>query len=78
MESISVKQARQKFARLVDRAQRGASVMITRRGKRVAKLTPVAEPPSEGMPDLTQFRASLGKPKRRGATIKELRNDQRY
>jgi prevent-host-death family protein len=77
MKTVSIKQARQQFSRLVDQAQTGSSVVITRRGRKVATLGPFGGGRKGGMPDLTEFRASLGKPKGR-ATIEELRRDQRY
>ncbi|MBI5725924.1 MAG: type II toxin-antitoxin system prevent-host-death family antitoxin [Planctomycetes bacterium] len=59
MTSVSVKNARQKFASLVRAAQRGRSVAITRRGKKVARIVP-AEPPEAGpLPSLAEFRASI-------------------
>lgn len=75
MESVNVKEARQKFARLVGQARRGRSVTLTRRGKAVALLTP-PEPAHRRFPDLSAFRASLGKPSK--SIIGKLRENQRY
>jgi len=77
MKSVNVKQARQKFSQLVEQARNGDSVVITRRGRKVATLGPVSSSRKEGLPDLAGFRASLGKPSR-GSAIDRLRRDQRY
>jgi antitoxin (DNA-binding transcriptional repressor) of toxin-antitoxin stability system len=53
-------------------------VTITRRGQKVAKLTGVAQKKGAGLPDLTEFRASL-KNGRKGhkITIEDLRRAER-
>ncbi len=79
MESISIKTARQQFARLVDSAERGRRVTITRRGKAVAQIAPVTSAKRPRLPDLTSFRASLGKPAGKSAAgIRHLRERERY
>jgi prevent-host-death family protein len=79
MDTMSVRQARQKFAEIIKKAEAGGSVVITRRGRRVAKVVPTAEPKRRGLPDLSAFRASLGKIKNRPeATIQALRANERY
>jgi prevent-host-death family protein len=77
MASVSVKEARQKFAQLVETARCGTPVTITRRGRKVARLTGVAQKKG-GLPDLTEFRASL-KAGRKGrkTTIEDLRRAER-
>jgi prevent-host-death family protein len=78
METMSVKQARQKFAQIIKKAEGGSSVVITRRGRRVAKVVPSVESKPGGFPDLTAFRASLGKVAKRGrGTIEALRKAER-
>ena len=78
MKTVSVKQARQQFSRLIEQAGGGSSVLITRRGRTVACLGPASPPQKAGLPDLAEFRNSLGKPKRRGGSIERLRKAQRY
>jgi antitoxin (DNA-binding transcriptional repressor) of toxin-antitoxin stability system len=79
METISVKDARRQFARLIGDVQRGRCVALTRRGKTVAKIAPLGRPERPRLPDLTAFRASLGKPPRKSkATIRTLRDQERY
>jgi prevent-host-death family protein len=78
MKTVSIKEARQKFAQLIESAQRGDSISITRRGQKVAELTGVAQGPRERLPDLAAFRASL-KSGRAGqrTTIDDLRRNER-
>jgi len=79
MDRISIKNARQQFAKLLTAAQRGRSVTITRRGKPVAKIGPVGPSEQRQFPDLTEFRASLGKrSKSSRANIEKLRDLERY
>jgi prevent-host-death family protein len=79
MDSMSVKDARQQFAKLVNAAWRGRSIAITRRGKTVAQINPVAGTKRPKLPNMTAFRESLGKPvKDSKATIRRLRDQERY
>ena len=43
MDEIGLFEAKNKFSELVDRAERGEEIVITRRGKAVAKLAPAGE-----------------------------------
>jgi len=67
MDDVNLKEARRRLGKLVDAAERGETVVITRRGRKVARLVPMAERPLPGLPDLTDFRASL-KPRGRSLT----------
>lgn len=58
MATVSLKHARQRLGELVDAAAHGETVVITRRGRRVARLVAIDASP-EPLPDLTAFRASL-------------------
>jgi prevent-host-death family protein len=75
---VSLKQARQRLGDLVDAATRGETVVITRRGRGVARLVALDASP-ERLPDLTAFRASL---QMQGAPLSETvlaaRRDERY
>jgi prevent-host-death family protein len=42
MDEIGLFEAKNKLSELVDRAERGEEVVITRRGKPVAKLVPIS------------------------------------
>lgn len=80
MKSISVKEARKRLSGLLRAAERGETVTITRRGKRVAKLVPAHDKPRKGLPDLSEFRASLGV--KEGVSLSdaviEMRKEERY
>ena len=67
MDDVNLKEARRRLGQLVDAAERGETVVITRRGRKVARLVPMHERARPGLPDLTDFRASL-KPKGRSLT----------
>jgi prevent-host-death family protein len=43
MDEVGLFEAKNKLSELVDRAERGEEVVITRRGKAVAKLVPAVE-----------------------------------
>ena len=59
MDTINLKEARKRLGQLVEAAERGESVVITRRGRRVARIVPAAQKKRRGLPDLTELRASL-------------------
>ena len=67
MNAVNLREARRRLGKLVDAAERGEPTVITRRGKKVARLVPIQERPLAGLPDLSHFRASL-KPKGRSLT----------
>jgi prevent-host-death family protein len=78
MKAISVKEARQKFAQLIETAQRGTPITITRRGRKVAELIGAAGEVQGKLPDLTAFRSSLkGGRKGKRTTIDDLRQSER-
>ena len=79
MDSMSIKDARQQFAKLVNSAGRGRKVAITRRGRPVAQITPIQSGARPRLPDLSAFRNALGKPvAKSAATIRHLRMGKRY
>jgi len=74
---ISVKEARQKFSSLLDKVAHGNEIIITRRGRRVAKLVTAAK--DAKLPQLKRFRGELkvtGKPL--SQTVIENRSGERY
>ena len=78
MTTVSIREARIHLSELVDAANRGETVVITRHGRTVARLSPPS-PAKESFPDLAKFRASLkvkGKPL--SQTVRELRDQERY
>ena len=79
MGPVNLKEARRRLSALVTAAERGESVVITRRGKDVARLVPPAPGPLQPFPDLAEFRASI-KIKGRGLTdeLLAMRREERY
>jgi len=79
MTTVGIKNARQNLARLIETAQRGAPITITRRGKQVATLTGIAPAPAPKFPDLAAFRAALKSACRgRCVTVADLRRAERW
>ena len=79
MGTMSIREARKRLSELVAAAERGESVTITRRGRKVARLGPVAPEGGRRLPDLSEFRASIqvrGKPL--SETVVALREQERF
>ena len=77
MSEVNVKELREQLAQYIAQAEAGEEIVITRRGKVVARLMPPETTPPE-FPDLTEFRASI---KLQGegplATLLKLRDEAR-
>ncbi|MBI9082299.1 MAG: type II toxin-antitoxin system Phd/YefM family antitoxin [Desulfobacterales bacterium] len=77
MLEINVKEARSRFSDLLNRVERGEEVVITRRGKKIARLIPTE---SHGnLPSLKNFRAGIkvsGQPV--SQTVVDQRDEERY
>ena len=76
---INAREARQRFSELLDLAERGENVIVTRRGKPAVRL--VAEQQVEAtqpLPDLTAFRASITVHESLTDTLLEERDNARY
>ena len=58
MSEVNVKELREQLAQYIAQAEAGEEIVITRRGKVVARLMPPETTPPE-FPDLTEFRASI-------------------
>lgn len=77
MEEVNVKEARRQLSALLDRVEQGEEIIITRRGKQVARLSPNRG--SRRPRSLRKFRNSLdftGKPMSR--IVAEGRDEERY
>jgi len=59
MGTVNLKQARERLGDLVDAAERGESTLITRRGKRAARIVPVEDAHQHRLPDLSKFRTTV-------------------
>ncbi len=79
MNSVNLKQARMRLGGLVEAAERGETVIITRRGRQVARLVAAQEKPLRGLPNLTKFRSSLAiKGRRLTNELLALRHEERH
>jgi prevent-host-death family protein len=59
MKQVGIKQARQELPDLINRAEAGEEIIITRQGKAVARL--VAAPRTiKALPSLKDFRRGIG------------------
>jgi prevent-host-death family protein len=59
MRTAGVREARQTLSALLDEVKKGREVVITERGRPVAKLVPPDRPPGKGFPDLSAFRRKM-------------------
>jgi prevent-host-death family protein len=77
MLEIKVKEARAKLGQLLNKVERGQSVTLTRRGKKVACL--VALENEKHLPSLKEFRKSISaEGKELSATVITSREKDRY
>lgn len=59
MKRVGIREARQTLPQLVDAAQAGEEIVITRQGRPVAKIVP-APKIARALPSLREFRARVG------------------
>ena len=75
---INARDARQRFSELLDLAESGEEIVVTRHGKPAVRL--VAERAAsdrQPLPDLTEFRSSIGMSGSLTDTLLEERRDER-
>ncbi|MDE0175378.1 MAG: type II toxin-antitoxin system prevent-host-death family antitoxin [Defluviicoccus sp.] len=79
MLTVNLAQAKACLSELLDRVEAGQEVLITRRGKPVAHLTP-ADRPRKPLPlrELAEFRATMPKLRRPSAELLREIRDERY
>ena len=77
MVTVTLKDARQRLGQLVDAAARGEEIVITRRGRRAARLRPVTDGPLPPLPGLDEFRASLQVSGSLTESLLQLRDEER-
>ncbi len=79
MNTINAREARKRLGNLIDAAERGESIVITRRGKKVAEIGPVRKRRRRRLPDLAKFRAGVKvKGKSLSDTVISMRARERY
>lgn len=59
MRTAGIREARQNLSLLLDEVRKGREVVITERGRPVAKLVPLDRPRGKGVPNLTAFRRKM-------------------
>jgi prevent-host-death family protein len=59
MRTAGVREARQNLSALLDEVRKGREIVITERGRPVARLVPPDRPRGKGVPNLTAFRRSM-------------------
>lgn len=59
MREAGVREARQNLSALLDEVKAGREIVITERGRPVAKLVPPDRPRGKGVPNLAAFRRNL-------------------
>ena len=59
MRTAGVREARQNLSALLDEVKKGREVLITERGRPVAKLVPPDRPRGKGVPDLAALRRRM-------------------
>ena len=59
MRTAGVREARQNLSALLDEVRKGREIVITERGRPVAKLVPADAARGKGVPDLGAFRRKM-------------------
>lgn len=77
MDSYSVADAKARFSELVERAEAGETIDITKRGKLVAKLTPAKRKLTKFDVDKLRAFTDTLTPSKESA-VETIRNDARY
>ena len=78
MLKINIRDARNKLSHLIDQVEGGQQIILSRRGKAVAQLSPV-NIEERSLPSLSQFRASIhAKSDNLSDTVIKLRKEERY
>jgi prevent-host-death family protein len=78
MQEINIKEARSRFTAILESATKGEDIIITRRGKPIARLTRINEK-SIPLGSLKEFRAKIDvKDTPLSDTVVRLREEERY
>jgi len=79
MHTITAREARKTLSALLNEAEHGTVISITRRGKEVARLVPPKSVETIRFPNMTEFRNSIkvkGKPT--SQIVVDMRNEERF
>jgi len=78
-KEVNVNEVREQIAEYLTRAERGEETIIKRYSTKIAKIVPYIETPRERLPDLSDFRKSLGVTSEQpaGDLLREMRNNDR-
>jgi len=78
MQTMNLKEARSHLSSLVDEAEQGVTVVITRHGRKSACLGPVPTGLKK-LPSLSAFRAGIAAPAEGlSVTVTRTRSEERY
>ena len=77
MESIALAEAKAHLSQVLDRVEAGEELVITRRGKPVARVVPVRQPVVP-LPSLAAFRAQFPKMRRSSTEMIRAIRDEGY
>jgi prevent-host-death family protein len=77
MQTVSVAETKAHLSEVLSRVEAGEEVVITRRGRPVARLAPVRKT-LQPVPSLAEFRASLPVARRSAAKIIRQMRDEEY
>ncbi|MFO7847267.1 MAG: type II toxin-antitoxin system Phd/YefM family antitoxin [Balneolaceae bacterium] len=78
-KEINVNEVREQIAEYLTRAERGEEFIIKRYSRKIAKIVPYDDKHRVKLPDLTDFRKSLGVTSEQssGDLLREMRNSDR-
>lgn len=78
-KEVNVNEVREQLAEYLTRAERGEETIIKRYSTKIAKIIPYEEKPRKKLPDLSEFRQSLGVTSEQpaGELLREMRNSDR-
>ncbi len=75
METVSVAGTKAHLSKLLDRIEKGEEIVVTRRGKPVARLTPI-RPRKSPLPALAEFREQIPPLKTTGSEVLQMIRDE--
>jgi prevent-host-death family protein len=77
MLEVNIKEARSKLSKLLKKVEHGQHILLTRRGKEVARLVPPQK--TRRLPSLKEFRRTITAPEQGlSAAVLAARDEERY